>query len=448
MSVLLKTGAVEITQPDGTKQTINVLVDESKEQAVAEINSLKTQTIAAIEQKKNDTLDEIPDDYTELNESVNELKEDLEQNYVNTSKLSEVIGVHEKVNLLNPDTRIKGGYYNPDGYWIENEDFCWSVIPAIPDTDYYLLKPNGQTNGWVNIKVLYYDDKMDKIGSATINGQIHTTSDKRLHYVGIPMWYTYFEPVGEFLYAVISEGYQANQFIPHTERSAIEDRLYNIEKDIRGSHWNGKKWYAYGTSITDVGAGTGKYVPYLAKFSGLDVVNKGVAGAGIGDLGAYSKGQNYTAICNTTDGKTEADLITLETGANDTGLVINEAIGDIYDTGRDTLCGCLNDCIRFLQANTNAQIVIMPSPSSTNVPTSSSHQYYEWRLKMEQICKINSVHFIAADSGLGFAKYNATGNKYVVDSIHQTELGGYVLAENMWSQLKSIPLFRAEIPTA
>lgn len=212
-----------------------------------------------------------------------------------------------------------------------------------------------------------------------------------------------------------------------------------------GDQWKGKSWYAYGTSITNVGK-EGVYPIYLAKMSGMVLTNKGLSGGGIGDLGAYSKGQVYDAICNTTDGKQQADLITIETGAND--IDENVELGTVYDTGRETLAGCLNDCIRYLQANTNAQIVVFPSPVTvTQEPSEKNAKVYEWTKMVEEICHINRVHFINADCGMGWAKLvSSEQGLYIVDQGHHSNLGGYIYAENIWYQLKQIPLFYSELP--
>lgn len=209
-----------------------------------------------------------------------------------------------------------------------------------------------------------------------------------------------------------------------------------------GGQWRGKSWYAYGTSITSVEQG--KYPDYLAAMSGLLLTNKGIPGQGIGNLGAISTGGVYNAICNVTDGKTDADLITLETGANDCNADV--PLGTIYDTGTSTLAGCLNDCLRYLQANTNAQICVTLSPASKTVPQ-AANQYYEWAEMVERICHLNRVHFLYADNGMGNAKLtSANGSLYVVDNIHHTDLGGYIMAQNLWFQLKNIPLFYTAIP--
>lgn len=207
------------------------------------------------------------------------------------------------------------------------------------------------------------------------------------------------------------------------------------------NHWSGKTWYAYGTSITNIN-NEGKYPTYLAQLSGMKLVNKGISGGGIGNLGAYSQGQVYNAICNTTDGKTDADLITLECGANDCSADV--PLGTIYDTGTSTLCGCFNDCIRYLQANTTAQIVVIPSVATKTEPT-ASNKYYEFQLLMKQMCFINRVEFIDGNDCLGYGRINGN-TTYTSDSIHQTNLGGYNLAKSIWAKLKDVPLFYTSIP--
>lgn len=231
-------------------------------------------------------------------------------------------------------------------------------------------------------------------------------------------------------------------------RYASESEVETIRQEIAGSivlgaQWQNKTWYAYGTSITNT-AGEGKYATYLAQMSGMNHVNKGISGGGIGNLGGYSRGQVYNAICNLTDGKLNADLITLETGANDIGEDV--PLGTIYDTGQSTLAGCLNDCLQYLQANTNAQIVVTPSPVYRPAD-SLTQKYNDWLEMIERICKYNRVPFISASNNMGWSKIGSTkGAMYVVDQIHQTELGGYTMAQNIWYQLRNIPCFYTSIP--
>jgi lysophospholipase L1-like esterase len=223
-----------------------------------------------------------------------------------------------------------------------------------------------------------------------------------------------------------------------------------LNQGLPGSHWYGKKWYAYGTSLT--AKGSGQYADFVADALGLTLVNKGIGGA------AVSQNKNLLkAVTNITDGKLEADLITLEVGAND----INALIGDIYDTDSSTFCGGVNQCIRYLQENTKAQIVVISSTASRYrastgelfVPdftwASDKHtQYDQWKA-IEEICKLNSCYYIPLGEtcNLGPTRGNSDiGNNYFKDTVHHTELGGFILSQFIVSRLKDIPLWYNEMP--
>lgn len=247
----------------------------------------------------------------------------------------------------------------------------------------------------------------------------------------------------------------ANDLNTNDARKALSAAMgYKLAR----THWNGKKWYGFGTSITDTSGSnpTGKYAPYLAALSGMTFVNKGIGGSGI----TKSSNQNlYNSIMSFS--QADADLITLEVGANDGSA----PLGSIYDalegetvTDNTTFCGALNLCIRYLQANTNAQIVVISSPFSrkngntikygNETYASDNHSYTDRDEAIRKVCMLNSVYFIPAGAcdGMGYARMNAS-NDYNVDNIHHTNLGGYNFAQAIWSQLKNVPLFYTEIPT-
>ena len=214
------------------------------------------------------------------------------------------------------------------------------------------------------------------------------------------------------------------------------------------NHWKGKKWYAYGTSLTDI-SNVGQYCKTVRNLSNLILTNKGISGGGI-----CANTLIKDAIMNTTDGKTNADLITLEVGANDT----SSALGTIYDTGNDTFCGALNQCIRYLQKNTNAQIVVISSTNSRyksgdktveftpdkTFGDDNHTKYDQWKATKE-VCAINSVPYIGMgeEAGLGYARMIAS-DQYNIDNIHHTVCGGRNLGEFVWSKLKDIPLWSSE----
>ena len=209
------------------------------------------------------------------------------------------------------------------------------------------------------------------------------------------------------------------------------------------NHWNGKVWYAYGTSMTSVELG--KYVPTVAELSGMTVVNYGIPGGCLTPDG-YGKGNTKRAVMNITDGKTEADLITLEVLPNE-----GAKIGNIYDTDDESFCGCFNQCIRYLQENTKAQIVVIimiggnSTPPEINYPESRAGMpNFEFAEVIERAARLNAVPVINVfcESGFGYARVK--NKDYQVDHIHLNDLGGKNMAKFIWSKLKDIPTWEAE----
>lgn len=204
------------------------------------------------------------------------------------------------------------------------------------------------------------------------------------------------------------------------------------------NHWKGKTWYAYGTSMTSQVLGT--YVPVLEQLSGMIAVNHGISGGSLTPDG-YGKGNNKRAVMNLEDGKDKADLITVEVLPNE-GVIL----GDIYDTDDRSFCGCLNQCLRYLQSNTEAQIVLIVMIGDHNdqpetVDPERGVPWFEYARKAELVAKLNSVPVINAftDSGFGYARVK--NRDYQIDHIHLNEKGGRNMAAFIWSKLKEIPLW-------
>ena len=208
------------------------------------------------------------------------------------------------------------------------------------------------------------------------------------------------------------------------------------------THWSGKLWYAYGTSMTSVQVG--EYVPVVEKLSGLKIINKGIPGGCLTPDG-YGKGNVKTAIMNLDDGKDKADLITVEVLPNEGAIV-----GSIYDTDDKSFCGCLNQCLRYLQENTKAQIVlIIMIGGNGNPPEKESEKRkiteFEFAQKIELVAKLNSIPVINVfcESGFGYARVK--NREYQIDQIHLNKLGGLNMGNFVWSKLKDIPLWENKI---
>ena len=202
------------------------------------------------------------------------------------------------------------------------------------------------------------------------------------------------------------------------------------------NQWKGKLWYAYGTSMTSVVLG--EYVPIVEKLSGLKVVNKGISGGSLTPDG-LGKGNVKNIVMSLEDGKDKADLITLEVLPNEGDLV-----GDIYDTDDNSFCGCFNQCLRYLQENTKAQIVvIIMIGSNTTLPNevieTRKMTQFEFAERIERTAKLNGVPVINVFSEAGFGYARVKNRDYQKDNIHLNKLGGLNMGKFVWSKLKDIP---------
>lgn len=259
-----------------------------------------------------------------------------------------------------------------------------------------------------------------------------------------------FNVSGIVLYNGIQQ-YQMQFIRSFVSIAPVKTRAYDAamnNSSVAGSQWKGKKWYAYGTSMTD--ANYHGYVDRLTNVSGLTCKNFGLGGSGI--IPSLHSSDNIKTRCmRTSDGKTEADLITIEIIPND----MSGTLGNSTDTGDTTFCGNLNQILQYLQANTTAQIVVLIatrsrylySNTSTKYPPTSSEvtKWMQWVSATEEVCKRNCVQCWDGSSQCGLGYYRVGGEttdtKYVKDQIHLTPLGAKNLADYFWSRLQNLPLF-------
>ena len=208
------------------------------------------------------------------------------------------------------------------------------------------------------------------------------------------------------------------------------------------NQWQGKLWYAYGTSMTSVQQG--KFVPVVEKLSGMTVVNKGIPGGCLTPDG-YGKGNVKAAVLDKNDGKEKADLITLEVLPNE-----GAKVGNIYDTDDESFCGCFNQCLRFLQENTKATIVVIIMIGSNDNPPDKKQDsrkitQFEFSETIKKVARLNSVPVIDVfgESGFGYARVK--NRDYQLDNIHLNDLGGINIGKFVWSKLKDIPVWETNI---
>ena len=215
------------------------------------------------------------------------------------------------------------------------------------------------------------------------------------------------------------------------------------------NQWKGKKWYCYGTSMTDNsvpegGSRKGFYTETLSKLSGLEEHNFGKGGSGI--IPKFHGDDNIKSRCmRLTDGKAEADLITVEIIPND----MKGELGEVTDLCDDTFCGNLNQIIEYLLYNTKATVVVLiasrsryrhKDPSAKFLPTGEQvKKRLMWENAVATICSMHGIQCWngASEACLGYHRFDRD-NTLIQDQIHLTEKGGEVLGKYFWGKLMTI----------
>lgn len=124
-------------------------------------------------------------------------------------------------------------------------------------------------------------------------------------------------------------------------------------------------------------------------------------------------------------------------------------VGSIYDTDDESFCGCFNQCIRYLQENTKAQIAVIVMIGGNDrapeaVIESRGITQFEFAETIERVAKLNGVPVINAFCEAGFGYARVKKREYQLDHIHLNQLGGRNMGRFIWSRLKDIPTWEAE----
>jgi lysophospholipase L1-like esterase len=353
--------------------------------------------------------------------------------------LSTLVPQKVLANLIQEENIVYGKLYQrASNTWTTNANYDTVKIPCKANETFYACYDGDATTS--KLTLVYMDANENWVNDDAVRPD-KNVSTKTFFTVPDIDSIAYMYYIIKHPYKEKAAVYRTNEvpkfFVPQGKSVILKDKA---------TPWNGKKWYAYGTSITDVAVGTGKYAPYLAELAGMSLVNKGIGSQGIAnaELGGYegSTGGVMTALMS-DDGKAEADLITIEVGANDTGVVAAGNMGDYFDTDDTTFCGRLNQCLQYLQANTNAQILVIGSPYAATEAVEWKNKYQLYKAT-EECCRYNGIQYLYPSDNVGTAKLNATAGKYLAQdhtTIHQSELGGYIYASHIWEKIKTLPLF-------
>lgn len=226
-------------------------------------------------------------------------------------------------------------------------------------------------------------------------------------------------------------------------------RILPIEERNKNP-WKGKVWWAYGTSITDIGPNdttgnnghSGKYPLSLEAFSELQRNNGAIGSGGILD----DKPDNLNYRKKILQTPYETDIVTIETLPNDD---YTNHLGEIGDTEGDTIVGALTQCFEYLTTKTRARVVLLIVTGSIHAIGSETpeenYKPYEtvrtnWRKAVEKITELANLYgvtVIDADANALDWGRRKTGITYK-DHIHLNYLGGEIFGSYIWNKLKHI----------
>ena len=206
------------------------------------------------------------------------------------------------------------------------------------------------------------------------------------------------------------------------------------------SPWQNKSWFAYGTSLTSIQQG--RYADDVATATGMVLSNKGIPGGAL-----VANRDLYNALMNDEDGKVDADIITIECGANDA----NTTLGNVLSFDTETFLGALNTCLKHIQQICpRARIILISSPRARyrlNEPDNlyeistemgGGYTLMERDECMRQCAVAQGIEFVCASQvGVGFYQQQYQ-NLYMVDNIHQTSVGGNNLANALVNKINSV----------
>lgn len=298
--------------------------------------------------------------------------------------------------------------YSGSGYEQSLSGYQWAIQPVLPNAQYRI-------QGWT-----YYDyhlyGMIKEDGSVTWNTEY--TEAKLDKYLYIP---------GDCIALVI----QGKISDPST-LALVTGWTY-----AGSGYWTGKKWTAFGDSLTENNAtASTKYHAIISSLTGITVNNMGLSGSGYGRPAGSTFYERAASI------PADSDIVTIFGSFNDTAAGL--PLGNPADNGTTTIYGCINKTLETIFSIKTDMVVglITPSPwSQFNAYTGGSawcDQYVEAIItagKRWSIPVLDLYH----DSGL--RPWNASANAaefYNSDGQHPNNNGHAIIAPKILEFMKTM----------
>lgn len=326
------------------------------------------------------------------------------------------------VNLFDSSDVTTGGIYHSDsGSWMELSGYTSTgFIPIKSNKTYFIW-----SNTTAQMHITFWDKDMNfmhgrRPGVVENEIQIKVPKSDSIAYmkIGVPNA------------QINSLNVSRQSHIDEEDITVWQTRLASTTNEANtGSQWNGKKWYAFGTSITSTAQG--KYVDPLAQLSGMNATNKGVPGAGIA---------NNIILQMTTTDYSSADIVTIEGFVND--WYGNFKLGKVGDKTLDTFAGSLYHVIKTAHLKSKgATIILITDSVGRKYNTSDFSETAVNGIGLTQMDYINMTVQVAEYMNVRCIQagqnVDLTGD-YYVDFIHHSDNGGQLYAQAIWNELSKV----------
>lgn len=195
----------------------------------------------------------------------------------------------------------------------------------------------------------------------------------------------------------------------------------NILEITQGSQLFKKKWCAIGDSITEGYLAPNNYVKLLTDNLGLETTNLGNSGSGFKRKEDENKAY-YQIVNNIPD---DTEFVTIFASGNDLNDEEGRIVGEITDTGTNTLCGCINTTLNNLYTKfPGISVGIMSMMPWRYTQPGKNEKWLDYANKIKQICENNSIPFLNMYLESNLRPWDETfRTNYMTDGVHPNNAG-------------------------
>lgn len=231
-----------------------------------------------------------------------------------------------------------------------------------------------------------------------------------------------------------------NKSIENSKHIVTVEYLNSIlDKNKSISYWSGKKWLAFGDSITYGYNADKSYVKFISERIGCNGINCGISGEGYATTYSGAK-MLYQRIDE--NNATEVDLVTLFCGTNDWNNLGTVPLGVKGDSTSNTFYGCVklafDKVIEKFPLATIIVITPLPRTNDMNLNRRGEKliQYVDAIIDMSEDYSFPILDLYRKSN---FHRYNTTfKNLYMPDELHPSTAGQELLSKKILAFLDSI----------